>query len=205
MYYSSVQNKKVIFLFRVFLLISFLLFFNANVASALNNVNIKEIKQQAIALYTTGNYNEAFKLLDNLPASEKNEEVFLLLANIAQENNDDNMAIQNLNKALDKDYTFYKAYYNLGCIFASKNSWLLASNNFELAIKYNKNFASSYYNLACCQIKLKNFEQAKKNLIKAIELNPQNKDYYFNLAYCYKELHKEKQAQKILEVYNKMS
>jgi len=167
--------------------------------------NAQEIKQQAIALYTTQNYNEAFKLLDNLPPNEKNEEVFLLLANIAQENGDDNAAIRNLNKALDKNYGFYKAYYNLGCIFASKKSWLLASNNFELAIKYNKTFASAYYNLACCQIKLKNFESAKKNLIKALELNPQNKDYYFNLAYCYKELRKEKQAQKILEVYNKMS
>ena len=205
MYYSSILIQKGIFLFRFCLLIAFLLIFNNNISLALNNDNIKEIKEQAIALYATGNYNEAFKLLDNLPTSEKNEEVFLLLANISQENNDDNMAIQNLNKALDKNYTFYKAYYNLGCIFASKNSWLLASNNFELAIKYNKNFASSYYNLACCQIKLKNFEAAKKNLIKAIELNPQNKDYYFNLAYCYKELHKEKQAQKILEVYNKMS
>ena len=190
----------------IFLSISFLLVLNIyNIALALNNDNIKDIKQQAIALYTTGNYKEAFKLLDNLPTSEKNEEVFLLLANIAQENNDDNSAIQNLNKALDKNYSYYKAYYNLGCIFASKKSYLLASNNFELAIKYNKTFPSAYYNLACCQMKLKNYEQAKKNLIKALELSPQNKDYYYNLAYCYKELHKEKQAKKILEVYNKMS
>lgn len=176
-----------------------------NVLIAGENENIADIKEQAIALYTTGNYNEAFKLLDNLPTNEKNEEIFLLLANIAQENNKDNLAIQNLNKALDKNYSFYKAYYNLGCIFASKKSYLLASNNFELAIKYNKDFPSSYYNLACCQIKLKNFEAAKKNLIKAIDLNPSNKDYYYNLAYCYKELHKEKQAKKILEAYNKMS
>ena len=190
----------------IFLSISFLFILNIyNIALASNNDNIKDIKQQAIALYTTGNYKEAFKLLDNLPTSEKNEEVFLLLANIAQENNDDNSAIQNLNKALDKNYSYYKAYYNLGCIFASKKSYLLASSNFELAIKYNKTFPSAYYNLACCQMKLKNYEQAKKNLIKALELSPQNKDYYYNLAYCYKELHKEKQAKKILEVYNKMS
>ena len=196
---GDILFKKILLIFVFYLFV-----FNTN-NIALGNNNINDIKQQAIALYTTGNFNEAFKLLDNLSTSEKNEEVFLLLANIAQENGDDNMAIQNLNKALDKNYSYYKAYYNLGCIFASKKSWLLASNNFELAIKYNKNFASSYYNLACCQITLKNFELAKKNLIKAIELNSQNKDYYFNLAYCYKELHKEKQAQKILEIYNKMS
>ena len=105
---------------------------------------------------------------------------------------------------LDKNYSFYKAYYNLGCIFAKKKSYLLASNNFELAIKYNKNFASAYYNLACCQIKLKNYEQAKKNLIKAIDLEPENRDFYYNLAYCYKQLNKIKQAKKILETYEKI-
>ena len=166
---------------------------------------IKETKQQAIALYATQNYEEAFELLNNLPASEKNEDDFLLIANIYQEKNDDNAAIQNLNKALAKNPAFYKAYYNLGCIFAERKSYLLASNNFELAIKYNKTFSSAYYNLACCQIKLKNYDLAKKNLLKAIELSPQNKDYYFNLAYCYKELKKEKQAKKILDVYNQMS
>lgn len=176
----------------------------SNITFAQNNINTNELKQQAIALYTTGNYDEAFKILDNLPVNEKSEEVFLLLSNIAQENGDDNVAIQNLNKALDKNYSYYKAYYNLGCIFASKKSYLLASNNFELAIKYNKTFASAYYNLACCQIKLKNYESAKKNLIKAIELEPANKDYYFNLAYCYKELGKLKQAEKLLDSYKKM-
>ena len=161
---------------RIFLCTLIVFSLSIHNAFATEKENYNEIKDQAIALYTTGNFNEAFKLLDNLPTNEKNEETFLLLANIAQENNQDNIAIQNLNKALDKNYTYYKAYYNLGCIFAAKKSYLLASNNFELAIKYNKDFPSSYYNLACCQMKLKNYEAAKKNLIKAIDLNPSNKD-----------------------------
>lgn len=164
-----------------------------------------EIKERAYALYATKNFNEAFQLLDGLPASEKNEEVLLVLSNIAEENKNDNLAIQNLNKALNINNTYYKAYYNLGCIFAKKKSYLLASNNFELAIKYNKNFASAYYNLACCQIMQKNYESAKKNLIKAIELEPKNKDFYYNLALCYKELNKTKQAKRVLEIYNSLS
>lgn len=158
-----------------------------------------EVKQQAIALYSTKNYQEAFSLLENLPANEKDKETFLLLANISQDIKNLNTAIQYLNKALDKDYTFYKAYYNLGCIFASKKSYFLASNNFELTIKYNKDFAPAYYNLAYCQMKLKDYEEAKKNLIKALELEPNNKDAAFNLAYCYKQLNKTKQAKKIVE------
>ena len=184
----------------VITLVSMLILAGSSFAESTN-----EVKERAYALYATKNFNEAFQLLDNLPNTEKNEEVLLMLANIAEENKDDNLAIKNLNKALDKDNTYYKAYYNLGCIFAKKRSYFLASNNFELAIKYNKTFASAYYNLACCQIMLKNYELAKKNLLKAIELEPKNKDFYYNLALCYKELNKEKQAKKILEVYNSLS
>ncbi len=184
----------------------FLMFFIASLSAySQDNINTEEIKQQAIALYATKNYAEAQKLLENLPKEAKTEEVFLLLANIAQENNDDTGAIQNLNKALDCNYSYFKAYYNLGCIFASKKSYLLALNNFQTAIKYNKNCAEAYYNLARCQLELRDFSAAKKNLIKAINLEPQNKDFYYNLAYCYKQLNNEKQAQKILDVYNKLS
>lgn len=186
-------------------LILMLLCCNTSMAFLQDDKKINDIKQQAIALYTTKNYSEAFELLDNLPTNAKDEEVFLLLANISEEKNNLNSAIQNLNKAIDKNHTFYKAYYNLGCIFASKGSYLLASNNFELTIKHNKTFAPAYYNLACCQMKLKNYAIAKKNFIKALEIEPTNKDIYFNLAYCYKKLGKEKDAKKILEIYNKLT
>ncbi len=161
-----------------------------------------DAKQQAIALYATGNYSEAYEKLVSLPSNEKDENVFLLLANISEKNGKDNKAIQYLNKALDKNYSFYKAYYNLGCIFAKKKSYLLASNNFEFAIKYNKNFAPAYYNLACCQMMLKNYDSAKKNLIKALEMEPNNKDYMYNLILCYKELNQTKQAKKLLNTYS---
>ena len=209
MYYSSILAKwgvfKIFIHFKKILLKIFVLCLVFIGAAFAQENDFDDIKQQAVALYATGNYQEAFELFDNLPSAEKDEGVFLLLANIAQENKDDNTAIQNLNKALDKNYAFYKAYYNLGCIFASKKSYLLASNNFELTIKYNKAFAPAYYNLACCQMKLQNFEGAKKNLIKALELDALNKDYYYNLAFCYKKLNKTKDAKKILDAYNKLN
>lgn len=189
-----VFKKNLLKLYVLFFFFAFCPF-----ALADSDSSVEEAKQQALALYATKNYTEAFNLLENLPSEEKNEDIFLVLSNISQENKNDNKAIQYLNKALDKDYTYYKAYYNLGLIFASRNSYLLASNNFELAIKYNKDFAPSYYNLAYCQIKLKNYDEAKKNLIKALELEPKNKDIYYNLALCYKELNKPKQAKKILD------
>mgnify|MGYP003571470272 CR=1 FL=1 len=164
-----------------------------------------DIKEEAIALYKTGNYSAALEKLSSIPSSDKDETIFLLMANILENQGKDNKAIQYLNKSLDKNNSFYKAYYNLGCIFAKKKSYLLASNNFEFAIKYNKNFAPSYYNLACCQMKLKNYDAAKRNLIKALEFEPKNKDYLYNLAYCYKELNEIRKAKKIIETYNSLS
>lgn len=187
--------NKILKLGFIFLLLSF------SIVSA----DQKDLKEEAVALYKTGNYDVAFEKFTALPSSEKDETIFLLMANILEIQGKDNKAIQYLNKALDKNYTFYKAYYNLGCIFAKKKSYLLASNNFEFAIKYNKNFAPAYYNLACCQMKLKNYDSAKKNLIKALELNPNNKDYMYNLAYCYKELNQTRQAKKIIDTYNSAS
>ena len=74
------------------------------------DTNIQEIKQQAIALYSTKNYKEAEKLLKNLPPDEKTDEIYILLSNLALENNNINLAIQNLNKAIDKNQKCYKAY-----------------------------------------------------------------------------------------------
>ena len=126
----------------------------------------QDVKSQGIALYATKNYKEAYELLNSIPQNKKDEVVYLLISNILQEQGKDNAAISNLNKSLDKNFEYYKAYYNLGCIFVNKKSNLLALNNFELAIKYKKDFAPAYYNLAVVQMELKDYKSAKKNLIK---------------------------------------
>ena len=164
--------------------------------------DVKEVKDKAIALYVTKNYDEAKKILESLPINQKDSETFLLLSNIAQENGNDNLAIKYLNNAIDKDNTYYRAYYNLGCILAKRKSYNWASKNFELALQFKKDFSPAYYNLALCRMKEGNYSEAKKDLIKALQYDPKNKDCMYNLAYCYKKLNKLKQAQKILDKYN---
>ena len=167
--------------------------------------DIKEVKDKAVALYVTKNYNEAKKILESLPQNQKDAETFLLLSNIEQENGNDNLAIKYLNNAINKDNTYYRAYYNLGCILAKRKSYVLASKNFLIALQFKKDFSPAYYNLACCEMRVGNYEEAKKNLIKALQYDPKNKDCMYNLAYCYKKLNKPKQAQKVIDSYNKES
>lgn len=161
-----------------------------------------DVKTQAYALYNTNNGTEALKLLNNLPLDKKDEEVFVIIANIYEDRKDVDKAVENLNKALIINPEYYKAYYNLGCIFLEKKAYELAEKNLLLAIKYNKEFAYSYYNLGTLYLRTGNYEKAKKNLIKAIYLKNDDKDFYLNLAYAYKFLNKEKESKKMLEIYN---
>lgn len=170
----------------------------------INTVNAEEtdVKSEAYALYKTNNQNEALEMLNNLPLEQKDGEVFLIIANIYEDKKEINKAIENLNKALIINPEFYKAYYNLGCIFLDKNAYELAEKNLLLSVKYNKNFAYSYYNLGTLYLKTGDFNKAKKNLLKAIYLKNDEKDFYLNLAYAYKNLGKEKEAKKLIEIYN---
>ena len=161
-----------------------------------------DIKTQAYALYNPNNGTEALKLLNNLPLDKKDEEVFVIIANIYEDRKDTDKAVENLNKALIINPEYYKAYYNLGCIFLEKKAYGLAEKNLLLAIKYNKEFPYSYYNLGTLYLRTGNYEKAKKNLIKAIYLKNDDKDFYLNLAYAYKFLNKEKESKKMLEIYN---
>lgn len=193
-------EKKCAKLFILFFIAFFILILTSSTFAA--DKNYSDLKNQAFALYATENYSEAFKILDDFPLSEKDENIYLVLSNIAEENNDDNLAIANLNKALNKNYEFYKAYYNLGCIFAKKKSYVLALNNFEISAKYKKDFAPTYFNLGCCFLKLKDYKSAKKNFIKALELDNTSKETYYNLAYCYKMLNKQSAAKRMLKAYD---
>lgn len=175
------------------------LFLNINMAWA----DDMDVKTEAYALYNTNNLNEALRLLENLPIEEKDEEVFVLIANIYEDKLDLSKAVENLNKAIIINPEYYKAYYNLGCIFLNKKAYELAEKNLLLAIKYNKEFAYSYYNLGTLYLRTGKYEKAKKNLIKAIYLKNDEKDFYINLAYAYKFLGKEKEAKKLLDIYNK--
>lgn len=162
-----------------------------------------DVKTEAYALYNTNNLNEALRLLENLPIEEKDEEVFVLIANIYEDKLDLSKAVENLNKAIIINPEYYKAYYNLGCIFLNKKAYELAEKNLLLAIKYNKDFAYSYYNLGTLYLRTGKYEKAKKNLIKAIYLKNDEKDFYINLAYAYKFLGKEKESRRLLKIYNK--
>ncbi len=171
-------------------------------AQELTGDDIFDIKRNAFALYNTNHINEAHELLDKIPDNKKDEETCLILANIEEDKGNIDKAITLLNASIVKNPEFYKAYYNLGCIFMKKKVYSLAVDNFELAVKYNKENPYGFYNLGCAYLNTGEYKKAKKNFIKAVYLKGDEKTFYYNLAYANKKLGKEKDAQKIIDYYN---
>lgn len=186
----------------LYLIFIFFVFMGASIAKELTGDDIFDIKQNAFALYNTNHINEAYEMLNKIPNDKKDEEIYLILANIEQDKNKENEAIKNLKLAIQKKPEFYKPYYNLGCIFMKRRIYPLAIENFELAKKYNKENAYIFYNLGCAYMNAGDFKKAKKNFIKAIYLKNDEKTFYYNLAYVNKKLGKEKDSKKIIDFYN---
>ena len=187
---------------KTFILLLIFLFNSAVFAEELDSDTIFDLKQNAYALYNTNHTNEAYEMLKKIPEASIDPETYLILANIYEDKNRPDDAIDNLNKAIKKDPKFYKAYYNLGLIFMKKQIYSMAEENFELAVKYNKESPYALYNLGCAQLKLGEYSKAKKNFIKAIYLKKDEKNFYYNLAYANKMLGKEKASKKIIDFYN---
>lgn len=186
----------------LYLIFIFFVITGASIAKELTGDDIFDIKQNAFALYNTNHINEAYEMLNKIPNDKKDEEIYLILANIEQDKNKENEAIKNLKLAIQKKPEFYKAYYNLGCIFMKKRIYPVAIANFELAKKYNKENPYIFYNLGCAYMNAGEFKKAKKNFIKAIYLKNDEKTFYYNLAYVNKKLGKEKDSKKIIDFYN---
>lgn len=186
----------------LYLIFIFFVITGTSIAKELTGDDIFDIKQNAFALYNTNHINEAYEMLNKIPNDKKDEEIYLILANIEQDKNNEDDAIKNLELAIEKKPEFYKAYYNLGCIFMKKRIYPVAIANFELAKKYNKENPYIFYNLGCAYMNAGEFKKAKKNFIKAIYLKNDEKSFYYNLAYVNKKLGKEKDSKKIIDFYN---
>ena len=190
--------SKMIFLF-------LLIFLCVNVSRAeeyYNEKHVKDALEKAYALYETKQSEEALKIFDKIPKNFKTAQTYLIEANIWEDKGDLNKAVSLLNRAIRVDNSYWKAYYNLGCIFMKKKNYEIAIENFKQAIKYNPEFAYAYYNLWCCYYQTEAWGNAKKNYIKATTYKSDEKYFYYNLELTYKKKGKEKEAQKVLEIYN---
>jgi tetratricopeptide (TPR) repeat protein len=166
---------------------------------------LTELNQQAVALYTDNNLDDALASFSKIPEDMRTAEIWLLMGNILMDKGKKDEAVFMYGRAILVDSTYYKAYYNLGNIYLSEDKFNMAIEQFKLATKYNMNNPYSHYNLGCAYLKAGELKKAKYSFIKAVELKNTVPDFHYNLAYVYKKLGKEKQAKIYLENYNKLT
>ncbi len=161
--------------------------------------------QQARVLYAQNDIDDALNLLNSIPEQERSAEDWLLIGNIMQDKQNIEQAIYMFNKSAQKDPKFYKAHYNLGYIYLSKNQPNMALEEFKKAVKYKQDFSYGYYNIGCAYLKLKKYSTARYNFFKSLNLRANEPDVYYNISYTYKMQGNEKQAKVYLDLYNQMT
>ena len=164
----------------------------------------QEIRDQAKLLYNANKSDEAVKLFNSIPDSEKVSDDWLILANISQDKDKIVDAVFYLKKAIQADDKNYKAHYNLGNLYYYDKKYNMALNEYRKVLRIKKDFAYAYYNKGCCYLKKKSWYNAKYEFGLAIKANPDEPSFYYNLAYTYKMMKKDKKAQEALEMYNKL-
>lgn len=172
--------------------------------SAQEKTQQNPLSQQARVFYAQNDIDKTLDTLTQIPEEERSAQDWLLIGNIMQDKENIDQALYMFNKSVQKDPKFYKAHYNLGYIYLSKNQPNMALDEFKLAVKYKNDFSYGYYNIGCAYLKLKKYSQARYNFFRSLNLRANEPDVYYNIAYTYKKQGKEKQAQTYLDLYNKM-
>ena len=179
------------------ILILGLLIFTANYSFA-----EEKLYETGIALYNCNKIDLALQTFLKIPEKERTVDVWLLMGNILEDQNNRSDAAFMYQHAILITPNYYKPYYNLGVLYLEDERYYLAINNFKKSILYKPDFAYSHYNLGCTYLKLGELKKAKNEFNKAITLKNTEPDFHYNLAYVYKKLNKQKMAETYLKNYN---
>ncbi len=129
------------------------------------------------------NYESFFELINKaLRANPYNAKAYYMKGMAYLETGDTNLAISSLQTATEQDAEYYKAFFELGLIFLSKNN-PLAIQYFQNAIQINPNKSESLYALAMSYQQFGMFELAIETYFKLLEKEPSNPFAYHNIGY----------------------
>lgn len=156
-----------------------------DVLSNYNDVEQKEILyEKAFAEFHLKNFVSAQNFIQKaLDADSENCKYLLLLGNIYLQKNEDDLALEILNKIEIKNN--YEILTFAGLVNQRFGEYKKAINYFLQALKCEKHEDISYYNCASTYFKLGDTDNAKKYYNLAILKNPENNAYHLALANLY--------------------
>lgn len=132
---------------------------------------------------------EAMHQVANLYSEQENPEALTYFNRILFNNNVDHMAyygrglfyrkmnhlekaMEDFQKTIEIQPTFYLAYYGAGHIFFSQNKFERAIEHFRLAVKFAPEMAKAYYMIGVSQQGLENIDEALKFYEMTLQVDP---------------------------------
>ena len=97
-------------------------------------------------------------------------------------------SFQDINKAIELNTNYAKAYYQRGWIYYEQKNYDAAIKDFDKTIELEPNNFRFYENRGMIYCDIKNYDAAIRDLSKAIELNPRADVSYWFRAHAYEEL-----------------
>jgi len=101
----------------------------------------------------------------------------------SQENDD--QAIADLTKAIERKYNLVESYNNRGILYVRKGNYDQAIPDFTKTIALKPDLVDAYCNRAAAYIQMGKYKEAIQDCSKAIQLNPKLADAYHNRAIAY--------------------
>ena len=91
-------------------------------------------------------------------------------------------AMEDFNKAIEKDSEFAEAYLNRGFVFGNRGELLDALADFDKAIELDPKYTEAYYNRGFIHGYFEEYEKSEADFDKVIELSPGDAEAYVNRA-----------------------
>ena len=133
---------------------------------------------------------EAKKLYKDYICSNKKE----------TENDKINVMIKYCKKALEIDFNYADAHYNLGVAYAVKGLWDEAIEGFKEAIRSKPDYALAHYNLGVAYAVKGLWDEAIEGFKEAIRIDPDNIKAHCGLGSLYYKKGNKKKALKEYEI-----
>ncbi len=97
-------------------------------------------------------------------------------------NDDLDGAMEDFNKAIEKNSEFAEAYLNRGTVFGNRGELQKALADFDKAIELDPKYVEAYYYRGFIRDYFEEYEKSKANFDKVIELSPGDAEAYVNRA-----------------------
>ncbi len=158
-----------------------------------------DLFQRAVIAFSDEDYGRAEKLTNELLAlDQKNVDGWSLLANIHQQQGQNELAIQAAKKATDLDPENLQHWNNLGYLYLLQGNWVEGERCYAKAASLPEPTPTIYLNHAWALIELGKQDQAEQQLRQALDLSLEDtlhddietNDHYAKLRPLFKQIRK---------------